>query len=226
MSKPIVKYHPIPDGMDWLVVSTITQHSPSKVVSVNAAQGIRQIFTGEDLKVVNGVIAEGTIEGLVIKDSNNHPLIEFRNISFDISTLNPTSMDQAVFNTWFLTVIGGANYFGTRNGEVLEGYGSANDWLHGLGGADTLAGNGGNDRLYGGKGSDVFVFEADWGKDRIMDFDASGGPGRQDLINADPAEIINKYRDGSNTVLDFGNGDILTLGDVKPSQISDADFMI
>jgi hypothetical protein len=175
--------------------------------------------------VVNGVIAEGTIEGLVIKDSDNHVLIEFRDIGFDISTLNATSMGQAVFAIWFSTVIDGANFIGTRNAEVMEGYG-ANDWLRGLGGADTLAGRSGNDRLYGGKDSDVFVFEADWGKDRIMDFDPSGGPGQQDFIDADPADIVDKDRDGKNTVLDFGNGDTLTLMNVKPSEITDADFLL
>lgn len=58
--------------------SAVTRQSPSKVVSVSAPRGIRQIFAGDHQKVASACL-QGMIEGLAFRHGDNHALIEFRN---------------------------------------------------------------------------------------------------------------------------------------------------
>ncbi|GAB5376345.1 MAG: hypothetical protein AcusKO_28070 [Acuticoccus sp.] len=67
---------------------------------------------------------------------------------------------------------------GGRHGDSLDG-GAGDDRLHGGAGRDRLAGGTGDDLLSGGSGPDVFVFGADWGHDRVIDFE--DGRDRLDL---------------------------------------------
>ena len=85
------------------------------------------------------------------------------------------------------------------------------------GGDDRLIGGAGNDYLKGGGGSDTFVFAAGMGEDEIRKFHRG-----QDMIELDSslldgqttsAEILADYGQiqGSHVVLDFGDGDAITL---------------
>lgn len=69
------------------------------------------------------------------------------------------------------------NLFAGTGDDALTG-GAGNDTLSGGIGNDTLTGDAGNDDLRGGEGSDLFVFGADNGQDRILDF-VSGLDGLQ-----------------------------------------------
>ncbi|MBS0126730.1 Ig-like domain-containing protein [Thetidibacter halocola] len=59
--------------------------------------------------------------------------------------------------------------YGEDGHDSLFGDGG-NDLLAGGAGDDVLTGGTGGDRLRGGAGSDVFVFEVDGGRDRVLDF--------------------------------------------------------
>lgn len=90
------------------------------------------------------------------------------------------------------------------------------------GGDDFIAGYTGKDRLTGGGGNDVFIFGGGYGQDVVTDFDADGGKGHQDLIWA-----LGDYKivkDGHNTIIDFDNGETLTLLHVERNHISGDDF--
>ncbi len=63
---------------------------------------------------------------------------------------------------------------GGRGNDVLDG-GDGRDILEGGRGWDILTGGGGNDIMSGGAGGDIFVFEQDFGRDRITDFDTGDG---------------------------------------------------
>ncbi|GGX52085.1 hypothetical protein GCM10007385_20930 [Tateyamaria omphalii] len=106
---------------------------------------------------------------------------------------------------------------GLNGFDLLIG-GSGDDNLEGNSGNDTLVGGLGDDQMRGGQGADVFVF--DGGNDLIRDYslivdaleiDASlmneATPQGSDLANY--SSVI----DG-NLVLDFGNGNSLTLNNV------------
>ncbi len=77
-------------------------------------------------------------------------------------------------------------------------------------GNDTLNGGEGHDELVGGAGNDVFVFDKGYSKDVIVDF-----PGESSIRRSD-----------HDTVIDFGDGDTLTLLGVKPGQIDESDFLV
>jgi serralysin len=100
------------------------------------------------------------------------------------------------------------------NSDVLEG-GTGNDELYGQAGRDRLDGGADNDLLTGGSGRDTFVFRS--GQDRVADFDPL-----TDQIALDSAlwtgvlsanQVVDRYavEAGSNTILDFENGNTLRL---------------
>ena len=113
---------------------------------------------------------------------------------------------------------GSANSFFGRDGrDVLVGR-NGNDSLVGGADNDFLNGGGGLDQMYGGSGADRFVFGVGDGADVIFDFSAAEG----DVLRFTQAmvgtansgkRIVDDYGSisGGSAVLDFGNGDRLTL---------------
>lgn len=136
---------------------------------------------------------------------------------------------------------GADRIFGGIDGEVLNGGlgndrlggNGGNDALWGGGGADVLNGGAGNDTLGGGWGADTILFARGGGADRVLGFADDvdtlklndnlwgGGMGAWKVVNT-YASVVN-----GNTVLDFGNGDVLTVvGVTKPWQlINDIDII-
>ena len=117
-------------------------------------------------------------------------------------------------------LIGGAGndrLTGSGGRDYLDG-GADNDVLVGGGGNDRLIGGSGNDYLVGGGGRDVFIFANGSGADRIGGFNP-----RQDKLYLDldlfesrptsARDALSDYAhyEGRNTVLDFGDGDMITL---------------
>ena len=116
--------------------------------------------------------------------------------------------------------------WGAAGNDLIVGRGG-NDYLNAHIGRDTLDGGAGDDTLHGGGDADTFVFNA--GRDVILDF-------RNDLdeIQLDTAlwggqtlsaqQIINTYATVTNgsTILDFGNGNTLTInGLANPDLLAD-----
>ncbi|MGB5559958.1 MAG: calcium-binding protein [Paracoccaceae bacterium] len=101
--------------------------------------------------------------------------------------------------------------------DLLDG-GDGNDFLDGSKGNDRLIGGAGNDYLKDNKGRDVFVFDEGFGADRVAGFRARDDRLEIDLAifdtaPASAAELVDTYAVvvGRNTVLDFGDGDSITL---------------
>lgn len=124
-----------------------------------------------------------------------------------------------------LTFTGNGGFTGTGNalGNTLTG-GTGVDRLNGAGGNDTLTGAGGND---------FFIFGANFGQDIITDFD-SNPTGGQDLINLQARGItaanfnsnITMTTSGTSTVLNFANGDKITLLNTAVNAIQLTDFQL
>ena len=115
-------------------------------------------------------------------------------------------------------------------GDTLTG-GAGNDRLFGGAGPDILIGGSGADFLNGGAGDDRFVYAPGNGADLIFGFAA--GAGTDDRIDLSAFQNITSLTDilgratqaGSDTVIDFGGGDTLTLQNVARGSLSADDFI-
>lgn len=105
--------------------------------------------------------------------------------------------------------IGADTVRGGDGADVVRG-GQGDDSLHGGGGNDQLFGDRGDDTVTGGAGADVLHFGPGGGHDRIADFNGAEG----DRIQLDGVSRYTATTVGSDTVLDLGNGDQLTVVDV------------
>ncbi len=119
---------------------------------------------------------------------------------------------------------------GDSHDNTLAGANGKTNYLSGLGGNDTLSGANRNDVIVGGNGndtmtgnanSDIFVFAANFGKDKITDFT----PG-QDVIEIDHAVFANvtallnaATNVGHDVVITADLNDIITLNNVSVSQL-------
>lgn len=106
-----------------------------------------------------------------------------------------------------------------------------NDALQGLSGNDTLVGGSGNDSLWGGTGNDRFAFAPGCGADRIYDMTAGSGPGDVlRILNFGTqydtfAEVLAAAtQSGSDTIINFGGGDTITLIGISKSLLSADDI--
>ncbi|MCH9765042.1 MAG: hypothetical protein K0U34_03485, partial [Alphaproteobacteria bacterium] len=110
------------------------------------------------------------------------------------------------------------------------------DVLRGSFKGDRLDGGSGADQLTGSLGSDTFVFGDNYGTDTITDFSAGHVSwwwnwNRNDTIELSVTgvdsftDVLNHASENNgNTVLDFGNNDVLTLKNTRLSQIDESDF--
>jgi hypothetical protein len=123
----------------------------------------------------------------------------------------------------------GAFYIGEAIDDQISGR-NGNDYLEGFGGNDRLNGGGGNDFLAGGTGDDRFIFAAGFGADVITDFMAGGS---EDKIDVTAFSSIRSFGDvlalatqsGADTVINFSNGDTLTLQGVVKGNLTGDDFV-
>ena len=94
-----------------------------------------------------------------------------------------------------------------------------------------LDGGTGQDILTGDAGDDLFVFSDGQGRDRIEDFQAGAGSDDQlDLRNVtsinDMAELLAaSTQDGSDTVINLGGGNEVTLVGVNRTDLHVDDFV-
>ncbi len=125
---------------------------------------------------------------------------------------------------------------GDAEGDILSDIenlvGSAfADSLTGDANANRLDGNGGGDTLTGNGGADIFVYRAGYGATAVTDFVA--GPGIMDRVLLAGMPSVHDLDDvlaratqvGPDTVIDFGNGDTLTLQNVTKTNLNTDDFL-
>ncbi len=150
-------------------------------------------------------------------------------IRFDNATAGVTA-DLAAGNAFGDASVGhdtftGVNsVFGSGFNDTILGS-NANEIFDGGGGNDTINGAGGNDILTGEGGADTFVYADAGGADVIMDFNRAQG----DTIDVRGVSGILTFADiqskatlsGSNTIINFGGGNTLTLTGVASLQQSD-----
>ena len=135
---------------------------------------------------------------------------------------------------------GNDNLDGGAGNDVLIG-GAGNDILYGGDDDDIIIGGTGNDYLEGGEGSDLFIFDKDFGNDKLLEFNPSGKDIntvyfnnwiKDDFIyyrkgldfyivaknSADSLQLINFFRASGENQLDyikFSDGSQLDISDIR-----------
>jgi glucose/arabinose dehydrogenase len=123
------------------------------------------------------------------------------------------------------------NVVSADQNDTLRGFGG-DDMIFGGSGNDFIDGGTGKDTLIGGLGSDRFAFAPSSGADLINDFAAGVGSGdRIDLrgfanIHTYSQVLARANQVEGNTVLDFVNGDTLTLMGVSKASLNIDDFIV
>ncbi|TYO83958.1 hemolysin type calcium-binding protein, partial [Oceanicella actignis] len=118
---------------------------------------------------------------------------------------------------------GGDVLFAGDGDDVLRG-GRGRDSLSGQAGDDVIAGGRGDDILAGGAGADVFVFAADWGRDRVADF--VQGQDRLDFSNAGvgAASELTILDHAEGALIAWGEDSVLLAG-MRADALSASDFI-
>ncbi|MGS2724031.1 beta strand repeat-containing protein [Porticoccus sp. GXU_MW_L64] len=126
-----------------------------------------------------------------------------------------------------LNVLSGfENVTGSQNADTLIGDDNANV-LNGNGGNDSLDGSAGNDTLIGGAGLDSFVVREGSDADTVTDFDVNDDVIEVvDLVDDAAAALALAVNNGEDTVIDFGNGDVITLTGVDAADLTEANFAV
>ncbi|MBI0097314.1 MULTISPECIES: calcium-binding protein [unclassified Snodgrassella] len=198
--------------------------------------------SADSLQIINFFRASGENQLDYIKFSDGSQL----DIS-DIRAFNQTGTDgddelYAYGNedTVLNGGLGNDSLFGANGNDTLIG-GDGNDHIYGGAGNDVLTGGTGNDYLEGGEGSDLFIFDKNFGNDKLLEFNPSGKDIntvyfknwiKDDFIyyrkgldfyivaknSADSLQIINFFRASGENQLDyikFSDGSQLDISDIR-----------
>jgi Ca2+-binding RTX toxin-like protein len=202
----------------------------TKAVYVDGDGGEKIILKGANFAYLDGDLLKGTVEKIIFKDAEGHTTARTSGVEFKAKHLDNLLTDDDSSNLYdFINKMfsGKDAYTGSENGDFAWA-GKSNDVIKAFGGNDSVNGEGGNDIMTGGSGSDHFFFTHDGkgGTDVITDFDAKGGGDNQDYIATSFEEVLSIKQVGDDLVLDYGDGDTLTLLDVDKSDFGKSDFHI
>jgi len=170
-------------------------------------------------------------EGLAGNDTiigNGNTRISYVNASGPVTVDMTTGIATGNASVGTDTFSGVSQVRGSNTGDTITGN-EFNNNLDGQGGNDTITGGEGNDTLTGGGGTDTFVFADGFGFDTITDFNHAQGD-KIDLTGVtsvtDFATLLTlASENGANTVIDFGNGDVITLNNVTLANLTASNFI-
>lgn len=203
----------------------MSRQSKDKITFTDFEGGAEIILEGHGFNVRSGKITSGVVEDLVILDPQGKEALQFSGIDLSVKSLPQSAAAVLIEAVIEMGLLQSNIMVGSKKAELLMG-GVGADVVKGGGGNDALDGGVGKDVLWGNAGFDQFNFGAGYGKDKIMDFDADISEGGQDLIGAVFADIFSKTMVHGNTVLDFDNGDVLTIVGVRAKDIDATDFVV
>jgi hypothetical protein len=115
---------------------------------------------------------------------------------------------------------------GGNGNDGLAG-GDGNDKVDGGRGRDFIVSGAGNDHLEGGQGSDKFVIRPGTGVDTVEDMNSNDRIDLRAFNFASGEAVLSAFQQqGSNAVLDLGNGDKLILKHTQVSELDADQFIV
>jgi len=183
---------------------------------------------GDDSDTLNGGEGADSLVGGSGTDYADYSILPIGGTAVRASLFVPASNTGDAAGDTYDSIEG---LIGSNLNDTLQGDAADNTILGGAG-DDRIEGRGGADSLSGGAGNDVFVYnETGDGADIISGFQA--GAGSDDIIEligsvyAVPGDVIAlAVPSGSDTFIDFGSGNTLTLLGVAPGDLHADDFNI
>jgi len=167
------------------------------------------------INLLNGTAAGGHAQGDTIINIDNLRGSDFNDV------FNGNNDPNALIGG-----LGNDTLFGRGGRDELFG-GDGNDTINGGGAFDRIDGGAGNDLLTGGSTRDVFLFDDNFGQDRITDF------GNFDRIDFSAHDLFNSFADvsmnasqvGANVVIMLDALNMLTLDNVNLVDLGTTDFI-
>jgi Ca2+-binding RTX toxin-like protein len=197
-----------------------------KAVYIDDNGGEKIILKGENFAYLDGDLLKGSVDKIIFQDSEGHTTAMISGVDFKAKQLDNLLTEGFDLHNFLDKAMSGKDLFKGSGNQDLAWAGDGNDRIKAFGGNDSVNGEAGNDIMTGGSGSDHFFFLLDdeGGKDVVTDFDAKGGGDNQDYIAAQFDDVLSIKQVGDDVVLNFGDGNTLTLLDTDKSNISEADF--
>jgi Ca2+-binding RTX toxin-like protein len=230
---------------DSIMYPTVGAHTVSSgdIAIIQALYGapvvVAQPTSGND--VLNGGSTADTLDALAGDDTvnGNGGGDTLRGGDDDDSVYGGSGADYLYGDNGSDLLDGGSEadrLYGGADNDSLSG-GTGGDRLYGEAGDDVLNGAGGSDRLYGGTGndtinsgggSDIFYFNEGDGADTFTSF--SNGYDKIDLQSWDFASFAAvkalAHASGANLVIDFGDGDTITINNFTLAQFTSGDVIL
>jgi len=201
----------------------LTTDAKTKAVFTDSESDNKLVLLGKNFVYDGDVLEGGTITTIAFQNDEGMRVATVNHGKWDPADLL-TAYGVDGFDGMVAYVLKGKDtMIGSKLGDLLAGE-AGNDKILGNKGDDLIYGEAGNDRLSGGRGSDTFFFEPGMGKDIVTDFDALGGDLKQDYLNLPFDAEYTEIQKGRNLVLDFGEGDTLTLLGVRAKDFGEEDI--
>jgi Ca2+-binding RTX toxin-like protein len=233
-----INFTGLDEKKDWVfdaMNASVRQQSANEVVYQDNTTGDRWTVEGFGLQVDQvGNLTGGTVTLMEHADKKGDVFLTCSDFLYNIPADKPlfevhtgislfvTQFDDDIQGSKdddYLNAGQGSDFiFANKGNDDLRGE-VGNDILKGGGGKDFLWAGGGDDYVTGGGGKDIFKFLIGDGHDTITDFSA-----RKDVFEATWANVDAITQVGNDTLIDFGDGDMLTLIDVNANEINQGLF--
>ncbi|MGV3550615.1 hypothetical protein [Rhizobium sp.] len=196
-----------------------------KAIFIDGLMATRVVFGGKGFDFDGDAPVSGKIKSVTFENAEGADFVKVSGGEFKLKQLVDILVDDGVEALIKKLCAGKDTVTGSGVADPLYGYGG-NDTLIGGKAEDLINGGKGNDTLTGGNGPDMFVFYRGADKDTITDFDAKGGEGRQDFLYMNQVLSFTEREIKGGIVVDFGQGDEVTLLGVTKHDFSRADILL
>jgi hypothetical protein len=209
------------DLYDGFAPYTLISQTPKLWIYEGTSDTEMVMVEGKGLNKTGDSFTSGRITSIHIMSDD----VSLMEIDYGRNSLQAKSLGSPpnIFDLILNALRGKDRIIGGDGDDYLTG-GDGRDVINGGKGDDSIVSGGGNDKINVSEGNDYIGLAKGDGSDTVLNFDAEGGMGAQDLISAF-FDSCNVLADGDNTIIERkSGGDTLHLIGVKSRDITESDF--